>query len=165
MDINFILDCLEKDIITRNEAVKLLESKMDAKAKAVVTEKTFDDIVDGVADEAINTIDIDSIIDIVQKMKWKYYDIGHKTACDITRDSLLENIRHIIKDAITGFFESNIKAGSDNFEVSTGGFRCSCEKEENTEYVIIELQFIPVEEYFDINYNETLNLYKKKYNI
>jgi len=165
MDITFILDCLEKGIITKNEAVKLLESKTSANTKTTVTEKTFDDIVLAITDEAIDTMDIDGIFDIMQKMKWEYYDVGCKRDYDVTRDSLLENIRSIVKDAIMGFFERNVKDGSDYFEVSTGGFRCTCEKEENTDYVIIELQFIPFEEYFDVNYNEALNLYKNKYNI
>lgn len=165
MDISFILDCLEKGIITKNEAVKLLESKTAAKEKTVVIEKTFDDIVCAIADEAIDTMNIDGIFDIMQKLKWTYYNSDLKQDYVVTRDSLLKNIRHIIEGSIKGFFENNIKDGSDYFELCTGGFRCICEKEENTDYVTIELQFIPFEDFFDVNYNETLNLYKKKYNI
>lgn len=157
MDAKFVFECYERGVLSKEEAIKLLGDN-----QSNAPEVTYDEEIEKLVNETVSSMKIDEILEIMQSMDWKYYKLEDFSGYTVTREAIIDTMKTNVRTAINGFFENASKEKSDYYEVSTGGFRCICSKDDDSDYLEIELQFIPYEEFCEGNYDKLMKLYKNK---
>lgn len=165
-----ILKLLKDGVITIEESIDMLDrlnqqNSVDEKpVEQKVPEKTFDERISEIAEEAFNDFANNSenmqvVLDIMKEKDWVYlndpvnYTTVKETIIKNTKDALIYMVEQVVKDE--GHYGI----------VSCGGFEVTamCSDNPDDDEIDIDIKFIPYEGFGGCSLSELKKLYKKKY--
>ena len=165
-----ILKLLRDGVITIEESIDMLDrlnSQNIVEEKPVeqkVPEKTFDERISEIAEEAFNDFakhseDMGVVLKIMKEKDWVYYNEP------VNYNSVKSTIIRNTKDALNYMIEQAIIGEGCSGTVSCGGFEVTavCSNEPDDDDIEIEIKFIPYSGFGDCSLSELKNLHKKKY--
>lgn len=165
-----ILKLLRDGIITIEESIDMLDrlnSQNNVEEKPVeqkVPEKTFDERISEIAEEAFNDFDensnqLQAVLNIMKEKDWVYFDEP------VNYNSVKSTIIRNTKDALTYMIEQSRKGEGYCGTVSCGGFEVTamCSDDPNDDDIEIEIKFIPYSGFGDCSLSELKKLHNKKY--
>lgn len=165
-----ILKLLRDGVITIEESIDMLDrlnSQNIVEEKPVeqkVPEKTFDERISEIAEEAFNDFakhseDMGVVLKIMKEKDWVYYD------GPVNYNSVKNTIIGNTKDALTHMIEQVVTGEGYCGTVSCGGFEVTamCSDEPDDDDIEIEIKFIPYSGFGDCSLSELKKLHKKKY--
>lgn len=165
-----ILKLLRDGVITIEESIDMLDrlnSQSVVEEKPVeqkVQEKTFDERISEIAEEAFNDFakhseDMGVVLKIMKEKDWVYYNepVNYK--------SVKETIIRNTKDALTYMIEQVVKGEGYCGTTSCGGFEVTAmgSDDPNDDDIDIEIKFIPYSGFGDCSLSELKKLHSKKY--
>ena len=165
-----ILKLLRDGVITIEESIDMLdrlnpqniveEKPVEQKAP----EKTFDERISEIAEEAFNDFakhseDMGVVLKIMKEKDWVYYD------GPVNYNSVKNTIIRNTKDALSHMIEQAIIGEGYCGTVSCGGFEVTamCSDEPDDDDIEIEIKFIPYSGFGDCSLSELEKLHHKKY--
>ena len=164
-----ILKLLRDGIITIEESIDMLDrlnSQNNVEKKPVeqkVPEKTFDERISEIAEEAFNDFakhseDMGVVLKIMKEKDWVYFDEP------VNYNSVKNTIIRNTKDAITYMIEQVRKDEGYCGTVSCGGFEVTAmgSDDPNDDDIDIEIKFIPYSGFGDCSLSELKKLHQKK---
>lgn len=164
-----ILKLLRDGVITIEETIDMLDrlnSQIIVEEKPVeqkVQEKTFDERISEIAEEAFNDFakhseDMGVVLKIMKEKDWVYYDEP------VNYNSVKNTIIRNTKDALNYMIEQVVTGKGCCGTTSCGGFEvtamCSDDPDDDID---IEIKFIPYSGFGDCSLSELKKLYNKKY--
>ena len=165
-----ILKLLRDGIITIEESIDMLDrlnSQNNVEQKPVeqkVPEKTFDERISEIAEEAFNDFakhseDMGVVLKIMKEKDWVYFDEP------VNYNSVKSTIIRNTKDALTYMIEQARKGEGYCGTVSCGGFEVTamCSDDPKDDDIEIEIKFIPYSGFGDCSLSELKKLHNKKY--
>jgi hypothetical protein len=165
-----ILKLLRDGIITIEESIDMLDrlnSQNIVEEKPVeqkVPEKTFDERISEIAEEAFNDFakhseDMGVVLKIMKEKDWVYFNEP------VNYNSVKNTIIRNTKDALTYMIEQVAIGEGYCGTVSSGGFEVTAmgSDDPNDDDIDIEIKFIPYSGFGDCSLSELKNLHKKKY--
>ena len=165
-----ILKLLIDGIITIEETIDMLDRlnpKDNVAVKPVeqkVPEKTFDERISEIAEEAFNDFanhseNLQVVLKIMEEKEWVYFNEP------VNYNSVKNTIIRNTKDALTCMVEQAVKGEGCCGTVSSGGFEVTamCSDDPNDDGIDIEIKFIPYSGFGDCSLSELKNLHNKKY--
>ena len=165
-----ILKLLRDGIITIEESIDMLDrlnSQNNVEQKPVeqkVPEKTFDERISEIAEEAFNDFakhseDMGVVLKIMKEKDWVYFDEP------VNYNSVKNTIIRNTKDALTYMIEQARKGEGYCGTVSCGGFEVTAmgSDDPNDDDIEIEIKFIPYSGFGDCSLSELKKLHNKKY--
>lgn len=165
-----ILKLLRDGVITIEESIDMLDrlnpqSVVEEKpVEQKVQEKTFDERISEIAEEAFNDFakhseDMGVVLKIMKEKDWVYYNepVNYK--------SVKETIIRNTKDALTYMIEQAVKGEGYCGTTSCGGFEVTAmgSDDPNDDDIDIEIKFIPYSGFGDCSLSELKKLHSKKY--
>lgn len=165
-----ILKLLRDGVITIEESIDMLDrlnpqNSVDEKpVEQKVPEKTFDERISEIAEEAFNDFADNSenmqvVLDIMKEKDWVYFEdpVNYTTV----KETIIRNT----KDALTCMVEQVVKEEGYCGTVSCGGFEVTamCSDDPNEDDIDIEIKFIPYEGFCSCSLSELKKLHHKKY--
>lgn len=165
-----ILKLLRDGVITIEESIDMLdrlnpqniveEKPVEQKAP----EKTFDERISEIAEEAFNDFakhseDMGVVLKIMKEKDWVYYNEP------VNYNSVKSTIIRNTKDALSHMIEQAIIGEGCCGTVSCGGFEVTamCSDDPNDDDIEIEIKFIPYSGFGDCSLSELKKLHHKKY--
>jgi hypothetical protein len=165
-----ILKLLRDGIITIEESIDMLDRlnpQNNVEEKPVeqkVPEKTFDERISEIAEEAFNHFakhseDMGVVLKIMKEKDWVYFNEP------VNYNSVKNTIIRNTKDALTYMIEQVAIGEGYCGTVSSGGFEVTAmgSDDPNDDDIDIEIKFIPYSGFGDCSLSELKNLHKKKY--
>ena len=170
-----ILKLLRDGVITIEESIDMLDrlnpqnnvDEEPVKRKRIeqkVPEKTFDERISEIAEEAFNDFakhseDMGVVLKIMKEKDWVYYDEP------VNYNSVKSTIIRNTKDALIYMVEQTIKGEGYCGTVSCGGFEVTAmgSDDPNDDDIEIEIKFIPYSGFGDCSLSELKKLHNKKY--
>ena len=170
-----ILKLLRDGVITIEESIDMLDrlntqnnvEEEPVKRKRIeqkVPEKTFDERISEIAEEAFNDFakhseDMGVVLKIMKEKDWVYFDEP------VNYNSVKNTIIRNTKDALTYMIEQAIKGEGYCGTVSCGGFEVTamCSDDPKDDEIEIEIKFIPYSGFGDCSLSELKKLHSKKY--
>ena len=167
-----ILKLLRDGIITIEESIDMLDrlnSQNNVEQKPVeqkVPEKTFDERISEIAEEAFNDFakhseDMGVVLKIMKEKDWVYFEEP------VNYSSVKNTIIRNTKDALTYMIEQARKGEGYCGTVSCGGFEVTamCSDDLKDDDIEIEIKFIPYSGFGSACLSELKNLHNKKYTV
>lgn len=166
-----ILKLLRDGVITIEESIDMLDRLnsqnivVEKPVEQKVPEKTFDERISEIAEEAFNDFakhseNMGVVLKIMKEKDWVYYNEP------VNYNSVKSTIIRNTKDALSHMIEQVIIGEGCCGTVSCGGFEvtamCSDEPDDDDD-IEIEIKFIPYSGFGDCSLSELKNLHKKKY--
>ena len=149
-----ILLLLEKGKITVTEAIDMLDKLTDPDVKSY-EEKSYEETIESIANDVVDDMDVDSILEIMQNMNWEYYFSGHVVTRDEVIGCMKDNVRYALNLLVKNKIENNDAHGS----TGTGGFWCDAWVDDDDEDNIqIELYFQPFSGFGEGHLDELVKL-------
>ena len=165
-----ILKLLRDGVITIEESIDMLDRLNpqniveEKPVEQKVPEKTFDERISEIAEEAFNDFakhseDMGAVLKIMKEKDWVYYD------GPVNYNSVKNTIIRNTKDALTYMIEQVAIGEGCSGTVSCGGFEVTamCSDEPNDDDIEIEIKFIPYSGFGDCSLSELKKLHSKKY--
>ena len=165
-----ILKLLRDGIITIEESIDMLDrlnSQNNVEKKHVeqkVPEKTFDERISEIAEEAFNDFakhseNMQVVLKIMKEKDWVYFDEP------VNYSSVKSTIIRNTKDALTYMIEQAIKGEGYCGTVSCGGFEVTAigSDDPKDDDIEIEIKFIPYSGFGGCSLSELKKLHNKKY--
>lgn len=165
-----ILKLLRDGVITIEESIDMLDRLNpqniveEKPVEQKVPEKTFDERISEIAEEAFNDFakhseDMGVVLKIMKEKDWVYYDEP------VNYNSVKNTIIRNTKDALNYMIEQVAIGEGCCGTVSCGGFEVTamCSDEPDDDDIEIEIKFIPYSGFGDCSLSELKNLHKKKY--
>lgn len=165
-----ILKLLRDGVITIEESIDMLDrlnpqSNVDEKPdEEKVPEKTFDERISEIAEEAFNDFEdnsnhLQAVLNIMKEKKWEYF--GEPINYNSVKETIIRNT----KEALTYMVEQAIKDEGYCGTVSCGGFEVTAmgSDDPNDDDIDIEIKFIPYSGFGDCSLSELKKLHNKKY--
>lgn len=165
-----ILKLLRDGVITIEESIDMLDrlnpqNTIEEKpAGQKVPEKTFDERITEIAEEAFNDFakhseDMGVVLKIMKEKDWVYFDEP------VNYNSVKSTIIRNTKDALTYMIEQARKGEGYCGTVSCGGFEVTvmCSDDPEDDDIEIEIKFIPYSGFGGCILSELKKLHNKKY--
>lgn len=165
-----ILKLLRDGVITIEEAIDMLDrlnlqNSVDEKPiEEKIPEKTFDERISEIAEEAFNDFakhseNMGVVLNIMKEKDWVYYNEP------VSYNSVKSTIIRNTKEALTYMIEQVVKGEGYCGITSCGGFevKAMCSDDPNDDCVDIEIKFIPYSGFGDCSLSELKKLHNKKY--
>ena len=165
-----ILKLLRDGVITIEESIDMLDRlnpqniTEEKPAEQKVPEKTFDERILEIAEEAFNDFanhseNMQVVLEIMEGKNWKYFNE------EVNYNSVKKTIIRNTKDAITHMVEQAIKEEGYCGTVSSGRFEVTAmgSDDPNDDDVEIEIKFIPYSGFGGCSLSELKKLHNKKY--
>jgi hypothetical protein len=165
-----ILKLLRDGVITIEESIDMLDrlnSQNIVEEKPVeqkVPEKTFDELISEIAEDAFNDFanhseNMQVVLKIMKEKDWVYYNEP------VNYNSVKNTIIRNTKDALTYMIEQVRKGEGYCGTVSSGGFEVTAigSDDQNDDDIDIEIKFIPYSGFGSCSLSELKNLHNKKY--
>ena len=165
-----ILKLLRDGVITIEESIDMLDRlnpQNTTEKKPVeqkVPEKTFDERISEIAEEAFNDFakhseDMGVVLKIMKEKDWVYFDEP------VNYNSVKSTIIRNTKDALTYMIEQARKGEGYCGTVSCGGFEVTamCSDDPKDDDIEIEIKFIPYSGFGGCSLSELKKLHNKKY--
>lgn len=168
-----ILKLLRDGIITIDEAIDMLDrlnpqnivdEKPDKPTEQKVQEKTFDERISEIAEEAFNDFEensnkLQTVLNIMKEKNWEYF--GEPVNYNSVKNTIIRNT----KTALTYMVEQAVKGEGYCGTVSSGGFEVSAMGSDDPydDSVDIEIKFIPYSGFGGAGLTELKKLHSKKY--
>lgn len=156
-----ILKLLRDGVITIEESIEMLDRlnpQNNIEEKPIeqkVPEKTFDERISEIAEEAFNDFanhseNMESVLKIMKEKDWVYFDEP------VNYNSVKNTIIRNTKDALTYMIEQAIKGEGYCGTVSCGGFEviAMCSDDPNDDDIEIEIKFIAYSGFGDCSLSE-----------
>jgi hypothetical protein len=165
-----ILKLLRDGVITIEESIDMLDRLnpqnvvVEKPVEQKVPEKTFDERISEIAEEAFNDFanhseNMQIVLKIMKEKDWVYYNEP------VNYNSVKSTIIRNTKDALNYMIEQVVIGEGCSGTVSCGGFEVTamCSDDPNDDDIEIEIKFIPYSGFGDCSLSELKNLHKKKY--
>lgn len=165
-----ILKLLRDGIITIEESIDTLDrlnqqNNVDEKpVEQKVPEKTFDERISEIAEDAFNDFanhseNMQVVLKIMKEKDWVYFNEP------VNYNSVKNTIIRNTKDALTYMIEQVVIGEGYCGTVSSGGFEVTAmgSDDQNDDDIEIEIKFIPYSGFGSCSLSELKNLHKKKY--
>lgn len=165
-----ILKLLRDGIITIEESIDMLDRlnqqniTEEKQVEKKVPEKTFDERISEIAEEAFNDFEeqsnhLQAVLHIMKEKNWVYF--YEPVNYDSVKDVIIRNT----KNALVYMIEQTIKGEGYCGTVSGGGFEVTamCSDDPKDDDIEIEIKFIPYSGFGSAGLSELKKLYKKKY--
>ena len=165
-----ILKLLRDGIITIEESIDMLDrlnpqNNVDEKpVEQKVQEKTFDERISEIAEDAFNDFanhseNMQVVLKIMKEKDWVYFNEP------VNYNSVKNTIIRNTKDALTYMIEQVVIGEGYCGTVSSGGFEVTAmgSDDQNDDDIEIEIKFIPYSGFGSCSLSELKNLHKKKY--
>lgn len=165
-----ILKLLRDGVITIEESIDMLDrlnpqnTVEEKPVEQKVQEKTFDERISEIAEEAFNDFakhseDMGVVLKIMKEKDWVYYNEP------VNYNTVKETIIRNTKDALTYMIEQAIKGEGYCGTTSCGGFEVTAmgSDDPNDDDIDIEIKFIPYSGFGACNLSELKKLHGKKY--
>jgi hypothetical protein len=155
-----ILKLLDSKIITVEYAIRMLknldaeevecpEIELPVKEQPVVeqpvVEETIEDRINQLAEEALNDMEVEKIVKIMNDMDWVYWN--EKVNVESVSNVIRRNVKSAIEQFIRQYHEGNESYGM----CSTGGFVAKAFTDDNDDEVQVEVNFQPYSGFAGIN--------------
>ena len=165
-----ILKLLRDGVITIEESIDMLDRLNpqniveEKQVEQKVPEKTFDERISEIAEEAFNDFakhseDMGVVLKIMKEKDWVYFDEP------VNYNSVKSTIIRNTKDALNYMIEQVVIGEGYCGTVSCGGFEVTamCSDEPDDDDIEIEIKFIPYSGFGDCSLSELKKLHQKKY--
>ena len=165
-----ILKLLRDGIITIEESIDMLDrlntqnNIEEEPVEQKVPEKTFDERISEIAEDAFNDFanhseNMQVVLKIMKEKDWVYFNEP------VNYNSVKNTIIRNTKDALTYMIEQAIKGEGYCGTVSCGGFEVTamCSDDPKDDEIEIEIKFIPYSGFGDCSLSELKKLHNKKY--
>lgn len=148
-----ILKLLDLKFITVAEAIRMLKNldeetaqqKTEQKVEPEVKKETIEDRINQLAEEALNDMEVEKIVKIMNDMNWSYWNE------EVNVQSVSNVIRMVVKSATEQFIRQ-YNDGNDSYGMCmTGGFVAKVFTEENDDEVQVEVNFQPYSGFAGVN--------------
>lgn len=148
-----ILKLLDLKFITVAEAIRMLKNldeegaqqKAEQKVEPEVKKETIEDRINQLAEEALNDMEVEKIVKIMNDMNWSYWNE------EVNVQSVSNVIRMVVKSATEQFIRQ-YNDGNDSYGMCmTGGFVAKVFTEENDDEVQVEVNFQPYSGFAGVN--------------
>jgi hypothetical protein len=155
-----ILKLLDSKIITVADAIRMLknldaeevecpEIELPVKEQPVVeqpvVEETIEDRINQLTEEALNDMEVEKIVKIMNDMEWMYWNE------EVNVESVSNVIRRNVKSAIEQFIRQYQEGNESYGMCSTGGFVAKAFTDDNDDEVQVEVNFQPYSGFAGIN--------------
>lgn len=155
-----ILKLLDSKIITVEYAIRMLknldaeevecpEIELPVKEQPVVeqpvVEETIEDRINQLAEEALNDMEVEKIVKIMNDMDWVYWN--EKVNVETVSNVIRRNVKSAIEQFIRQYHEGNESYGM----CSTGGFVAKAFTNDDDDEVQVEVNFQPYSGFAGIN--------------
>lgn len=165
-----ILKLLRDGVITIEESIDMLDrlnpqnTVEEKPVEQKVPEKTFDERIYEIAEEAFNDFakhseNLKVVLNIMKEKNWEYFGepVNYKTV----KETIIRNT----KDAITYMIEQAVKGDGYYGTISCGGFEVTAmgSDDSNDDSIDIEIKFIPYSGFGGCSLSELKKLHGKKY--
>lgn len=165
-----ILKLLRDGVITIEESIGMLDrlnpqnSVEEKPVEKKVPEKTFDERISEIAEDAFNDFanhseNMQVVLKIMKEKDWVYFNEP------VNYNSVKNTIIRNTKDALTYMIEQAIKGEGYCGTVSSGGFEVTAmgSDDQNDDDIEIEIKFIPYSGFGCCSLSELKKLHNKKY--
>lgn len=165
-----ILKLLRDGVITIEESIDMLDRLNpqniveEKPVEQKVPEKTFDEQISEIAEDAFNDFANHSenmrvVLKIMKEKDWVYFNEP------VNYNSVKNTIIRNTKDALTYMIEQVVIGEGYCGTVSSGGFEVTAmgSDDQNDDDIEIEIKFIPYSGFGSCSLSELKNLHKKKY--
>lgn len=165
-----ILKLLRDGVITIEESIEMLDRLNpqniveEKPVEQKVPEKTFDERISEIAEEAFNDFakhseNMGVVLKIMKEKDWVYYNEP------VNYNSVKSTIIRNTKDALNYMIEQVVIGEGCSGTVSCGGFEVTamCSDDPNDDDIEIEIKFIPYSGFGDCSLSELKKLHQKKY--
>ena len=150
-----ILSLLEKNIITVDEAIDMLNKLTEPSEDIKKVLLSYEEAIESIVDNVINDMDVDAVVKIMQDMKWEYYFSGHV----VTKEEVIECMKDNVRYALNYLVKNKIKHDNAQGSTGTGGFWCDAWVDDGDEDNIqIDLRFQPYSAYGDGHLDKLVKL-------
>ena len=148
-----ILKLLDLKFITVAEAIRMLKNldeenaqqKAEQKVEPEVKKETIEDRINKLAEEALNDMEVEKIVKIMNDMDWSYWNE------EVNVKSVSNVIRMVVKSATEQFIRQ-YNDGNDSYGMCmTGGFVAKVFTDEGDDEVQVEVNFQPYSGFAGIN--------------
>lgn len=150
-----ILKLLDSKIITVADAIRMLknldaeevecpEIELPVKEQPVV-EETIEDRINQLTEEALNDMEVEKIVKIMNDMDWVYWN--EKVNVESVSNVIRRNVKSAIEQFINQYHEGNESYGM----CSTGGFVAKVFTDDGDDEVQVEVNFQPYSGFAGIN--------------
>lgn len=148
-----ILKLLDLKFITVAEAIRMLKNldeenaqqKAEQKVEPEVKKETIEDRINKLAEEALNDMEVEKIVKIMNDMDWSYWNE------EVNVKSVSNVIRMVVKSATEQFIRQ-YNDGNDSYGMCmTGGFVAKVFTDEGDDEVQVEVNFQPYSGFAGVN--------------
>lgn len=139
-----ILELLKKGSISLDDALDMLDvldnSSNEIQIETPYEKQTYTDAIEQIVKETINDMDIDSVVKIMQDMKWTY-SLDEKP---VTRESVVDCMEGNVRRTLEELVKNKIKDDYASAWTGTGGFQCRAWVDDgDDDNIQVELTFQP----------------------
>ena len=154
-----ILKLLDLKFITVAEAIRMLKNldeenaqqKAEQKVEPEVKKETIEDRINKLAEEALNDMEVEKIVKIMNDMDWSYWNE------EVNVKSVSNVIRMVVKSATEQFIRQ-YNDGNDSYGMCmTGGFVAKVFTDEGDDEVQVEVNFQPYSGFAGINVHNLID--------